>query len=61
MNFKEISELSGEERTERLRGIELELMKERAQIASGASAQNPGKIRMLRRTIARIRTIENQK
>ena len=60
MNFREVSGLSDEDRAKKLREIQLELMKEQAQIASGAAAQNPGRIRELKRTIARIKTLENQ-
>ena len=54
MKFKDIAELSVEDREAKVREMELELMKERAQIASGTSPKNPGNIKELRRTIARI-------
>ena len=38
-----------------------ELMKINAQIAMGTIPENPGKIKEMRRTIARIKTIQNQK
>lgn len=60
MNFKQISSLSDKDRQEKLKEIELELMKERAQIASGTAPKNPGLIRENKRTIARIKTLEKQ-
>ena len=45
----------------RLVELKLELSKSRAQIAVGGSAQNPGRVRELRRTIARMLTKLNRK
>ncbi len=57
LRAKEIKNLSREEAMKRLREIKLELMKERAQARIGGAVKNPGRIRELRRTIARIYTI----
>jgi large subunit ribosomal protein L29 len=38
-------------------GLKQELAKEKATIASGTRSENPGKIRKLRRDVARILTI----
>jgi large subunit ribosomal protein L29 len=40
----------------RLNELKLELVKEKGQIAIGGSPKNPGRIREIRRTIARILT-----
>lgn len=58
MNFKELSELTPPERKQKKEDIELELMKERAQIAAGTSPKNPGLLREHKKTLARIKTIE---
>jgi large subunit ribosomal protein L29 len=58
MNFKELSELTPPEREEKKQELELELMKERAQIAAGTSPKNPGLLREYKKTLARIKTIE---
>ncbi len=58
MNFKELLELTPEQREEKRRELELELMKERAQIAAGTSPKNPGLVREHKRTIARLNTLE---
>ncbi len=58
MNIREVKALSKEERQAKLTELELELMKERAQIASGTAPKNPGLLRENRRTIARIKTLE---
>lgn len=53
----DIRDMSDEERAERLEDLNLELAKERGQIAVGGFPENPGRIKEIRRTIARIRTI----
>jgi len=45
----------------RLAELRLELAKEKSQIAVGGTASNPGKIRELRRAIAKIMTKLNEK
>jgi len=54
--MKQIREMSREELKKKLNDLRLELMKERAQIAVGGSPSNPGRIKEIRRTIARILT-----
>jgi len=56
----EIRKMSNEERLAKLRELKAELMRLRAQQASGAPLDNPGKIRAIRKTIARILTIINE-
>lgn len=60
MKFKELAELSEKDREQKRKEIELELMKERAQIAAGTAPKNPGMIREHKRTLARMKTLENQ-
>jgi large subunit ribosomal protein L29 len=49
-----------EERKTRLSDLRRELMQERGVQAMGGSTPNPGKIRTLRREIARIHTINRE-
>ena len=60
MKAAELSALSPQEREDKRKEIELELMKERAQIAAGTAPKNPGMIREYRKTLARLKTLENQ-
>jgi len=53
--------MSPQEREEKLQQLRNELAKERAAIASGTRPENPGRIREIRKTIARILTIQNEK
>ncbi len=57
MRIKEIRSLSVEERKDKLAELKNELMHERGVAAMGGSPPSPGKIRQLRRSIARILTV----
>ena len=52
-----IRDLSEEEMAGKLTELRKELLKERSMIASGGASENPGRIREIRRTVARILTI----
>lgn len=56
----EVRAQSVEERKARLAELQRELMQERGVQAMGGSTPNPGKIRTLRREIARIHTINRE-
>lgn len=59
----EIRDMNLDEMKAKLREMRSELARERAVIASGGSLENPGRVRELRRTIARLLTVikETQK
>jgi large subunit ribosomal protein L29 len=57
LRAKQIREMKTEEVHERLKSLEESLLKERASVAMGGAPRNPGKIRSLRREIARINTV----
>jgi len=59
--FKEKIKLSEKELTAKAIELKQELVKERALAASGTKSEKPGKIRTLRREIARILTALAQK
>ncbi len=54
----DIRDLSIENNIEDLKS---ELSKERSLLATGSAPENPGRIRELRRTIARLKTIKAEK
>lgn len=56
----EIREMSAEERADSLEELRSELMHERGVAAMGGAPANPGKIRDLRTSIARILTIQKE-
>jgi len=60
LKANEIREMNSDERRTRLRELRNELMQERGVQAMGGSTPNPGKVRTIRRQIARILTIERE-
>ncbi|KAA0000572.1 MAG: 50S ribosomal protein L29 [Thermoplasmata archaeon] len=57
MKVKEIREMSREERMEKLKELRNELMEEYGRASMGGSPPSPGRIRWLRRNVARLLTI----
>ncbi len=60
LRVKEVRELTGTSFDQKLEELTLELNTERGTVASGGKAANAGRIRELRRTIARMLTIQNE-
>lgn len=58
---KKIREMNENDISEKMRELKLELSKEIAASKVGGRVKSPGRIREIRRTIARIKTIENEK
>ncbi|MCL5438203.1 MAG: 50S ribosomal protein L29 [Candidatus Thermoplasmatota archaeon] len=54
---KQLRQMNKDEVEERLNSLKESLLKERASVAMGGAPTNPGKIRSLRRQIARINTV----
>ena len=61
MRIKEINALSTEARASKLADLRIELARFRTMVNAGGAVENPTRIRELRRTIAQILTIENEK
>jgi large subunit ribosomal protein L29 len=57
MKLKEIKELPKEEKLKKLKELKYELMHELGTSAMGGAPTSPGKIKALRKSIARILTI----
>lgn len=60
MRMKEIREMKPEERLKKLRELRVELSKLRTIVESGGTVENPGRIKEIRRTIARILTVQRE-
>ncbi|MBS3050636.1 MAG: 50S ribosomal protein L29 [Candidatus Aenigmarchaeota archaeon] len=56
LKSRKLREMSEKDTTEKLKELRLELSKEMASSEIGGSVKNPGRIREIRRTIARIKT-----
>ena len=59
MKASEIRDLSDKEREEKVSDLREELFNLRFQVATG-KIENPGRLRLLRRAIARIKTIQQE-
>jgi len=60
LRLKEIRALSSEQRIEKVNEFRTELARLKTMVAAGGAIDNPSRIRELRKTIARILTIENE-
>lgn len=61
IRVKEIREMTPEERAKKLNEFRTELLRLKTMVKAGGAVENPARIRELRRAIARILTIENEK
>lgn len=57
----EIRKMNTDERQEELEKILMELLRERAIASAGGAPESPGKMKEIKRTIARIKTIQTEK
>ena len=60
LRVDEIQNMSLEERLDELDTLNAELIRERAIASAGGAPENPGRIGAIRRTIARIKTIQTK-
>jgi large subunit ribosomal protein L29 len=60
MRIKEIVDMSTEDRTKKLVDLRAELARIRTMINAGGAVENPARVRVLRKTIAQILTVENE-
>ncbi len=58
LRLKDIRDMSSEERIKKVNELRTELASLRTMVEAGGSIDNPTRIRELRRTIARLLTIE---
>ncbi|NIP66546.1 50S ribosomal protein L29 [Candidatus Bathyarchaeota archaeon] len=60
ISMRDIRSMSPEDREERLGELRTELMRLRTMVEAGGAPENPSQIREIRRTIARILTVEQE-
>ena len=58
--IEEIRKMSEKERGDELESLVKDLMRERGIIATGGAPENPGRVREIRRTMARIKTVQRE-
>jgi large subunit ribosomal protein L29 len=61
MRIKEIVDMSDDDKTKKLVDLRAELARIRTMINAGGAVENPTRVRELRKTIAQILTVENEK
>jgi len=61
LRLKDIRAMSPDERRKKLDELRTELTRLKTMIKAGGSIENPARVRELRKAIARILTIENEK
>jgi large subunit ribosomal protein L29 len=59
--INEIRNMNEEEIAEELLKLESELIRERGVVTAGGAPEKPGRIRDIRRTIARIKTVKRER
>ena len=57
LRMTEIREMTPDERSRRLEEMRTELSKLRAMIRAGGAVENPGRVKALRRTVAKLLTV----
>jgi len=55
--IEEVRNMSAEEIEDELRSLESELIRERGLVSAGGAPEKPGRIKEIRRTIAKIQTV----
>ena len=60
LRLKDIRGMSAEDRAKNLSDLRAELARLKTMVRAGGAVENPARIKQLRRTIAKILTIENE-
>ena len=60
LRVKEIRDMPSEERMKKLGELRTEVLRLKTMIKAGGTVEDPARVRELRKTIARILTIENE-
>jgi large subunit ribosomal protein L29 len=60
LRVKEIRDMPSEERIKKLGELRTELLRLKTMIRAGGTVEDPSRVRELRKTVARILTIENE-
>jgi len=61
LKIKQIKEMKDEELKKKLDELRLELLKEQGNVKMGRPTKNPGRIKELRKAIARVLTVQNER
>lgn len=58
---KDLRDMTEEDARKKLMDVQAELMRQKGKITSGGAPENPGRMKLLKRTVARILTIMKQR
>jgi large subunit ribosomal protein L29 len=61
LKVEDVRNMSAEEIEEELRNLESELIRAKGIVVAGGAPENPGRIRDIKRTIARIKTVQTER
>ena len=61
LRTEEIREMDETELNEKMNDLQKEIVEERGQIETGGFAENPGRLNEIKKTIARIKTVLNER
>ncbi|MBN2735303.1 MAG: 50S ribosomal protein L29 [Methanomicrobiaceae archaeon] len=61
LRSSEVVQFSDVELSEQLGKLQLELIQDLGKVSAGGAPENPGRIREIKRTIARIKTEQNKR
>ncbi|MEM2936744.1 MAG: 50S ribosomal protein L29 [Candidatus Bathyarchaeia archaeon] len=61
LRIKDIRSMSPEERQKRLAELQTELVRLKTLVKAGGALENPARIREIRKTVARLLTVKNEK
>ena len=60
MRIKELRKLKPDDQSKKMKELKLELLKERGNIEMGGNIKNPGRIKVIRKDIAKINTLRSE-
>ena len=60
MKFKELAQLGKEEREQKMKELQLELIKLNSQVATGTPPKNAGHLKRIKKDLARIMLLKSQ-
>ena len=61
LHIKDIRKMKDEERNKKIAELKKEMMRIKTQISQGTAPEKPGKAKQIRKTIAQILTVKNEK
>jgi len=59
--MSELRNMNAEEIAEELKNLESEIVRERGLVSAGGAPEKPGRIKDIRKTIARIKTVQRER